>query len=118
MMLYQPKPCHCHQPANFCNCPTNWAICQSCPAEITWVKTSKGKNMPVNGHIRTVHFEHGVHVPHWSTCPAAQQHRKPKAPKAKPPIQKASAPAQGNFLIEFELQQLRDLKAKQQRRAR
>lgn len=75
-MIHAPKPCHCNQSERFCACPTNWTRCVSCNADITWVKTRSDKNMPINGHIRASVFEHGTHLPHWSTCPASAQHRR------------------------------------------
>lgn len=55
--------------------------CRSCGASIIWLKTRAGKKMPVDAasvdgleHI----FEYGKHVSHFSTCPNAKQHRKPR----------------------------------------
>lgn len=81
-MPLSPKICHCTQPPHFCACPTNWAKCSTCGADITWVKTRNDKPMPINGHIRTGFFEHGTHVPHFSTCPEHAQHRRKKTAEA------------------------------------
>lgn len=54
--------------------------CSSCRARIIWLKTSKGKNMPVDADsVRPEHAEFDTslgHVSHFSTCPNANQHRK------------------------------------------
>ena len=60
------------------------ATCKLCGAEIHWVKTSKGKNMPLDdkpfkaftmNEDRTVNFVNAF-MPHWSTCPNAGEFRK------------------------------------------
>lgn len=69
------------------------ARCKSCSAEILWVKTSRGKSMPIdaapveNGNIvldarhQTV-VVHGTpqdglnHLSHFVTCPNAHEHRR------------------------------------------
>lgn len=93
-MNIEQKPCHCNRPAHFCACPTNWAKCVSCHADITWVKTRNDKNMPINGHLRASVFEHGTHVPHWSSCPEHAQYRRKKTAEAnvsalRPAVQSA-----------------------------
>ena len=48
------------------------AKCKSCGAPIAWVKTTAGKNMPVDTsaeHYGESHFAH---------CPNADAHRKPR----------------------------------------
>ena len=81
------------------------AKCKSCGAEIVFVKTSGGKLMPCDAHpVRYWQLEKGkgkvvtlsgeviscvfegerfptgcAHVPHWSTCPNADSHRKKEA---------------------------------------
>ena len=57
------------------------AICQGCGADIVWLKTNKGKNMPVDASSYNGEklYEHGKHVPHWSTCPKADKFRKKDA---------------------------------------
>jgi len=61
--------------------------CRSCGAQIIWVKMRGGKSMPVNPErVRIVlanndHTDGTVitgHLPHWATCPNADQHRKNK----------------------------------------
>lgn len=46
------------------------ATCKACHADIEWWKTPKGKKIPMNA--RTA-------IPHWSTCPNAEDFRKPKS---------------------------------------
>lgn len=41
--------------------------CTACNAEIEWWRTPKGKNIPLDA---------GTLVPHWSTCPKADQFRR------------------------------------------
>lgn len=41
--------------------------CRSCGAEIYWVKTDKGKSMPINADLKKSHF---------ATCPEHKQWRK------------------------------------------
>ena len=47
--------------------------CKGCQAEIIWIKTVNGKNMPCNAEKTTIVTEGGEtivgHIPHWSTCP-------------------------------------------------
>lgn len=77
--------------------------CKSCGAEICWIKMSSGKSMPVNpdqvmywesrkapgkvvtpnGEVISCVFEGeskdatGIgYIPHWSTCPNADTHRR------------------------------------------
>lgn len=56
--------------------------CTSCQAEIEWVKMASGKSMPCDPKLITVITEGGLtiqgRVSHFSTCPNANQHRKPK----------------------------------------
>lgn len=52
--------------------------CSKCHKEIVFLKTAKGKFMPVNAD--TVEkgdtlYEHGKHISHFSDCPAANQFR-------------------------------------------
>ena len=78
--------------------------CRSCSAEIRWVKTEQGKNMPVDadpvddGNL-AVDWDQGVchylkppdqddytgrrYTSHFATCPNAKQHRKPKQTDAE-----------------------------------
>lgn len=64
------------------------STCKSCGAAIRWIEMASGKRMPVDekpekrivlddmpeprGSVRD------VFVPHWSTCPSADQHRRPR----------------------------------------
>lgn len=55
--------------------------CRSCRAEIIWFKTATGKNMPVDAHtVRPEDDEMDLdrHVSHFSTCPDAGRHRRPR----------------------------------------
>ena len=59
--------------------------CRNCKAPILWVDTKNGKKMPLNDKpFSAVHVKEGigeviqVHMPHWATCPGADQFRKPK----------------------------------------
>jgi hypothetical protein len=58
------------------------AKCRSCNAAIVWLKTSTGKNMPVDAATvlpTDQTFEPPRHVSHFATCPEADKHRKPKS---------------------------------------
>ncbi len=48
------------------------AFCKGCGAEIVWLKTKSGKNMPCNAEKTTIITESGEvitgYVPHWGTC--------------------------------------------------
>lgn len=64
--------------------------CKSCGAEIVWLKTCAGKNMPVNvpkfadGEIAheavttALEFNPYYMISHFSTCPNSNQHRRSK----------------------------------------
>jgi len=55
--------------------------CRSCNAEMVWLKTKKGKTIPVNRETvqeGDEEFEHSRHVSHFATCPDAKQWRRPK----------------------------------------
>jgi hypothetical protein len=47
--------------------------CKGCQAEIVWIKTVNGKNMPCNAEKITIVTEEGQtvvgYIPHWATCP-------------------------------------------------
>lgn len=54
--------------------------CRSCAAPIVWLKTASGKSMPVDApsvQAGDTTFDASRHVTHFSTCPNADQHRKP-----------------------------------------
>lgn len=82
------------------------AVCRACGAKIIWIKTRKGKNFPLNampvefsvdkgsetvveadGNIIKDVLIHGEdplgtgYIPHWATCPYANQFRKRKDTK-------------------------------------
>lgn len=57
--------------------------CSSCDAEIVWFKTRNGKRMPVDERStqptdREDQLDLSRHVSHFSTCPHADQHRRPR----------------------------------------
>lgn len=56
--------------------------CKSCRARIIWLKTAAGKNMPVDADtVEPDHDEFDAakgHVSHFSTCPDANKHRRPR----------------------------------------
>ncbi len=60
------------------------STCKSCGATIVWMKTDKGKNIPVDwfevpwGRRRPTTFDHETMVSHFATCPNADKHRKPR----------------------------------------
>lgn len=59
--------------------PPRAAACRSCGAEMWWVVTRAGKNMPVNPDD----------TPHWGTCPESKDWQKAKAaspPPAEAPV--------------------------------
>lgn len=55
--------------------------CSTCKSEIIYLRTERGHMMPVNAETvspgDTV-FKPGVHVSHFSNCPHADKHRKPR----------------------------------------
>lgn len=53
--------------------------CRSCRARIIWLKTSAGKNMPVDADTvepEDQEFDSTRHQSHFATCPNADHHRK------------------------------------------
>lgn len=56
--------------------------CRSCGAAILWMKTKKGKNIPVDWDIRFIDDElfsmPAGHVAHWSTCKNPEPFRREK----------------------------------------
>ena len=73
--------------------PTTAIPCRSCQTPIVFLKTTKGKNIPVDFDTLTesdkfdlqkgnkFFFRHGEHISHFATCPNAAQHRKPPEDK-------------------------------------
>lgn len=53
--------------------------CRSCGAEIVWMKTKNGRNIPVDPETATKgnkEFEPASgHISHFATCPFADDHR-------------------------------------------
>jgi hypothetical protein len=50
-----------------------------CRAQIIWLKTADGKNMPVDADSvepKDDVYEHGRHISHWGTCKSAEQFRR------------------------------------------
>ena len=47
--------------------------CKGCGAEIVWIKTKAGKNMPCDEKKITIVTDSGEtitgHTPHWASCP-------------------------------------------------
>lgn len=59
----------------------NQGYCRSCGALVLWMKTEKGKNMPVDYDAdiaSETEFDHTRMESHFSTCPNADSHRKGK----------------------------------------
>jgi hypothetical protein len=62
--------------------------CRSCNAKIIWLLTKNLKPMPVDAdtvepgdtelNLQTKSNPEGTHISHFSTCPNANQHRKPR----------------------------------------
>lgn len=55
--------------------------CKGCGDEIVWLKTQKGKNIPVDADTVTSGdeiFDRNVHTCHFETCPNASQFRRKK----------------------------------------
>jgi hypothetical protein len=55
--------------------------CKSCNQRIVFLETAAGKRMPIDAdtvEAEDTVYEHGRHVSHFSSCPQAQQHKKPR----------------------------------------
>lgn len=67
------------------------AACKSCGAPIVWVKSANGKVMPLDGkpEKRVIVTDEGIgcvvdtYTSHFSTCPNAAEHRKPREEGAR-----------------------------------
>ena len=51
--------------------------CKGCGADITWIKTAKGKNTPIDTKEITIYVTGTQsivkgHQSHWATCPKAK----------------------------------------------
>lgn len=57
--------------------------CSSCHAGIIWYTTDKGKWIPYDRPRTDQPWQDRPLMPHWATCPNANQHRKPK-PSTQP----------------------------------
>ncbi len=56
--------------------------CRACGAALLWMKTKKGRNIPVDWDVRYVDDEEfsmvAGHISHFSTCSDPDKFRKPK----------------------------------------
>lgn len=55
------------------------ATCRGCGAEIVWLKTQKGKNMPVDAETVTdgdAIYDRNIHTSHFDTCTNARPFRR------------------------------------------
>jgi hypothetical protein len=69
-----------HEPTAF-ESMANADKCRSCGAEIVWLKTINGKNMPVDAETfedGDELFEPKRHTSHFATCPDAEKFRRKK----------------------------------------
>lgn len=59
--------------------------CKGCQAEIIWITTIKGKQMPCDAEKTTVITDDGKtitgHIPHWATCPVYKTFKKSEETK-------------------------------------
>lgn len=60
--------------------------CRSCDAKIVWLKTARGRSMPVDWDEDAQSdaeagraFDSKEHTSHFETCPDADKHRKKRA---------------------------------------
>ena len=55
-------------------------VCKGCGVYIEWIRTKKGKNMPVEPDPINIITEEGEtiegFIPHWATCSSPNQFRK------------------------------------------
>ncbi len=61
--------------------PNKTYTCRSCGAQIVWVKTNSGKNMPVDASTcpdGATSFDPGAMRSHFATCSFASSHRAPR----------------------------------------
>lgn len=59
----------------------NVSECRTCHADIVWLKTEAGKNMPVDADTvdeGDTLFDNDKHVSHFATCVDADKHRRKK----------------------------------------
>ena len=63
--------------------------CKACNAPIKWIRTERGKQMPVNAKPLWVIAALGktiqAFVPHWATCPGAEGFRPKRDGAAQTP---------------------------------
>lgn len=59
------------------------AKCKGCQADIVWIKTTNGKNMPCDPKKVVIVTENGETVsgytPHWATCSQYKKFKKSEA---------------------------------------
>jgi hypothetical protein len=60
--------------------PDDNATCKGCGAQMKWIHLLSGKDMPVDQKPQTFITDEGKvakgYVPHWGTCPKANQFKK------------------------------------------
>ena len=60
--------------------PKQSVVCKKCGIYIEFIKTARGKFMPVDPKLITVVDQQGNthkgYIPHWATCPNADDFRK------------------------------------------
>lgn len=61
----------------------NITKCKSCGKLITWLRTERGKQMPVDGATKDPVYNQQRHVSHWDTCPKAEDFRSKNKQPAK-----------------------------------
>lgn len=60
--------------------------CKYCPAKMVWLKTERGKSMPVDAATVTEGdelFDDKKHVAHWATCTNPPKRKGKKKPQRK-----------------------------------
>lgn len=72
----------------------NVTKCKSCEKLITWLRTEKGKQMPVDGATKDPVYNPRKHKSHWDTCTDADRFRKKKGPQRAYPPSVTPAPMQ------------------------
>lgn len=77
--------------------------CKGCGAEINWIKTSKGKSMPVDPEMTTIITMGGViykgFIPHWVTCPESSEFKKGKEHTPGLGPMQSECPECGNWVL-------------------
>jgi hypothetical protein len=77
--------------------PNKISQCHSCKKDIIWLKTFKGKNIPVDAETvkdpEAKLFDRATMVCHFETCVDAEKFRKPKEEKTAPAKTETPPPA-------------------------